>query len=170
MTSDVRAKEDKLDKLKEHQESKVKEHDMVLKKISLANQKIVEQLREDVVGLKNKVADSKIEFENVKKPSIFNDNISQKPSITQKVIDIQRQQKEDKDKHSSQMNKLQTEEQSLEIEIERYKIRHLESTRNNQDNDGLDSDEETNTARKVKPIQTPRNFVPVTSSLDKFSQ
>ena len=74
MTSEVKAKQEEFNKLKQEQESKQKEQDMVLKKISLQNEKIVKQLKEDITGLNQKLSDANIEFENVKKLGNSNDS------------------------------------------------------------------------------------------------
>ena len=74
MTSEVKAKQEEFNKLKQEQESKQKEQDMVLKKISLQNEKIVKQLKEDIIGLNQKLSEANIEFENVKKLGNSNDS------------------------------------------------------------------------------------------------
>ena len=161
MTSEVKVKQEEFNKLKQQQESKEKEQDMVLKKISLQNDKIVKQLKEDIIGLNKKLSDTNMEFENVNKLSNSNDSTKKckaQEKLSSEVIDMQNQQKQEKDLHNLEMNKLCTEEQRLEIEIKRYKTNSVNPPKSNFDEEELDSDEETNTARKVKPMQTPRNF------------
>ena len=169
LTSQIKLKEEESRKHQQRQDCKEEEQDMVLKKFKAENNKIVQKLIADIVDLNKKVFAANIEYE--KNVNLSNENLSQNnctaiEQMKYEIIETHKKQKQEKDQFDEQINNHLTEMKRIDMEIKNYTAKNGNTTGRKLSiiklyEDRLDSDEDTNTARKVMPTMTPRNLVPV---------